>query len=237
MDEERTVKAKPKVKEKVEIKGPNLESKTIGVDTSEEDVIKYDTLGHRLQFEVDPGRFRKLSDDAVKGLSKGNRTNYFVSLQLAEKLEEHEKDEKEGFVNPDKHPPLRILGRRPKGALNVAGSKAWEAKWHPCWKRMDEAAESIEEGYSVIHADEDVKTPGASIIGGTRRITKGGVDELIALKIPNERFQEHLKAVGEESRRRRSSAREDFKEKALQVDKDSKPFDHSGETTSTIIAE
>lgn len=227
----------PKGKEKEEIKGPSLELRTVGVDTSEEDVIKYDTLGHRLQFEVDPGRFRELSEEAIKGLSKGNRTNYFVSKQLADKLQEHKDGEEKGMPNPDKHPPLRILGRRPRGALDVKSTKEWERKWHPCWKRMDEASDSIEEGYTPIHADEPVKTPGARAVGGTRRITKSGVDELIALKIPKEHFQEHLRAVGEESRRRRSSARDDFKEKALQVDKDSKPFDKSSETVSTIIAE
>lgn len=222
-------------REKEEIKGASLENIVVSLDMKDEDVIKYDTLGNRLQFEVEPGRFKVLKDETIQELSKGNRTNYFVAKQLAEKLAKEEKEKEEGVRDPD-HSPLRILGRRPKGATRVEGTKDWHRKWHPCWKRMDEASDAISDGYSIIHESEPVKTPGANAVGGTRRITKSGQDELIAMKIPNERYEEHLKAVGEESRRMRSSARDDFREKALQTDKDSKPFDKTGRREATVIA-
>ena len=183
----------------------------VGLDKTNRELLELDKQGANLQF--DPSGFPELSEDEVRDLSYGNKQVYLLALQ-ALRVARHAQD-----VNVDIQSEgeplsrrLRILGGSATNKLKRPEDLEVGMHWAP--KRPDEVDEAEKEGYVRM---------------GTLT-SMNGEAELVGMAIPEERYQEHLRAVGELSRERASAARAATVEKLT-----TGPFTAEDQTTKNRV--
>ena len=202
----------------------NPEKKVISLDTSPQSIAKWDLDG--IIFEFDFEKFLDLSDEMVAALGHINKRNYFVAKTIADKLKEQEKEREEGIRGPAGE--LEVVGAgKDKLKFNLIGGTATSKtqvsggrkNTHYCLKPPEQLSEALDAGYSFVDSSDPVKTPGMTKVAGTRRISSHGEDELILMKIPEERYQEHIHAVSELSKGARVGSRDGFKKEGAKLKK------------------
>jgi len=70
----------------------------ISIDTSMEDMLKYDESGELLVFDSTPGRFMDMPKEIIDELSKANRVRYYMAKRSWE-LEKKEAENDDGWKN------------------------------------------------------------------------------------------------------------------------------------------
>lgn len=83
--------------------------------------------------------------------------------------------------------------------------------YHQVWKRPDEFEDALDKGYTQIrNPKKEGEKPGYEK-GEVKKIMKGqGEVELIAMEIPEDKYQQHVKAMTAKSRRAYKSNKEGF---------------------------
>ncbi len=201
----------------------NPKKQVVSLDTAPQDVAEWDEKG--VIFEYDFEKFLFLDDENVNGLGHINKRNYFVAKSIAEKLVEQEQERREGTRRPKGEPEigsskdkikLNLIGGSATGRTKVTGGRE---NTHYCLKPPESLAESLDAGYSFVDNSDPVKTPGMTKVGGSRRISSHGEDELILMKIPEETYQKHIHAVSELSRGKRETVRDGYHEEGKRLKK------------------
>lgn len=193
---------------------PKKSKVSITIDTSAEDVLRLDNEGYQLLFSAEPGAIPVLDEDQTRALGYDNRVNYGIALALSKEAEKR-KDQPKPVLGEIKAPLAASAGRR----LEVIGAPKGV---HYCWKRTDELHEAGLAGYTF--AGDEVQTY-ATRVGTTHRISALGNDEMILMKIPQERFEEIEREAGEKSRRLLESRSNVAKEEIARLG--GKPFEPS----------
>lgn len=200
--------------DKVKDKRPaSAEKRVIDIDTDLKKVLDWDNKGYAFQYDFD--RFQKFDDEVIKKLSHKNREGYFIAQGVARKLEEQEEERKSGFRRTE-GPKIGSVGD--KLELNLIGGSATgrttvkdgRKDTHYCLKRAGELGEAVEAGYDFVDSSDPVKTPGMAQVAGSRRISSHGEDELVLMKIPEEKYQKHIHAVSDISSGKITGARKGF---------------------------
>ena len=158
-------------------------------DTPYEDILRESRKGNILVFSVDPGEFRELSRDELKGLTKENILNYMIAKNACKDAREEE-------------PPLPAFSINPK--VVMAGDQlqvnGLSDKYHGCWVRPENVHKRQTIGYKVTQVGNGVETfnnhKSVGIVGTADHT------ELIHMHCLNETYEAIVKAAGEESRRR-----------------------------------
>jgi hypothetical protein len=194
------------------------EIREITLDNSFEDVVRWNKEGYRLRFSYE--KFLELSDEVEKELFRENAQDYFFAKGLWKQVE----DQKKRGVRPEPgSPKIEILGGSASGRVAF---KNKQPGMHYSAKRPDEIYEALEAGYQPCDSSDPVRF-GDSGAGGIKAIhNRKGEKELIAVKISEERFQNHLKAVGEESRQRIRSQNDSFKNEGKKLGIETKDRTH-----------
>jgi hypothetical protein len=199
------------------------EIKEISLDNTVEDVVKWNKEGYRLRFNHE--RFLELPEETVRELFHENARDYFFSLGLWKKVEDQKK---RGVRRDPKDPKIEILGGSASGRVQF---KNKQPGMHYTAKRPDEIYEALDAGYVVCDSTDPVIF-GDRGAGGVKAIHgRKGEKELIALKISEDRYQAHLRAVGEESRRRIQGEGEAFKKEGRKygIKTEDKSYHHYGD--------
>ena len=134
-----------------------------------------------------------LTPEVIQNLYLQEKVNYKLNKDYAD-----EKIKTEANADDDA-PKVKVLRQlRPLNGGIVDKIKKWEAKcppgFHMCFKREDEVADSLRIGYKRM---------------GIATHFEGKV-ELVAMIIPEKRFQEHLRAVEQASKDRKDGVIRDF---------------------------
>lgn len=168
----------------------------IPLDMEVSDIVHYDEEGYELYFDGEVGKFRELPEEAVRSLSKENRDRYLLAYGEWKYSQEHASDPR----------PLPGVNVSPQYASATARLEVRNKKpgTHLCWKRSDALQQALRDGYEFAD-DPDLETFG-NPVGGSRRISALGEDELILMKIPQDVFEARQRADAERSRRRAERA-------------------------------
>jgi hypothetical protein len=218
---------KPKVKaedvqESVAVIGDNSETVAkyvVKTGDSVENILELDAKGTRLEF--DEKQFFELDEKALRRLGYDNRQSYFVSKQLNKQfIEGLDRSEAAKRIQVIAKPP-RILGKMGKSRLSRLDDAVGKGM-HGTWKRPEETDDARLDGYEPVR---DPKT------GEIMKIGEDGKEELVAMQIPDERFEEHLQGVSELSRRQLAAVKGDIHDKAKQMSHKSR----DGSETVTVL--
>jgi hypothetical protein len=166
----------------------------VTLDTTEEDVLKYNEEGKNLFFDGDLDSFKVLSDNTIDQLSYINRQRYFSSYGEYKYNLEH-KDE-ENITSRIQVSPRYATAT---GRLEVHGK---DPRFHYCWKRPDELRQAKYEGYEVADDDALDTFQGKDKVSSLHKVGAYGDDELVLTKIPQELFDERQRAIQEKSTKR-----------------------------------
>ena len=190
----------------VEKKKPGRPKKSnifvVSIDTSYEDVVKSDQEGLRIDFVTDGDSFPKFTKDQLDDLSKFARATYFLCKQ--------EYDRTQVRKGSEPTPGLKISPRLVSASdkLDVRYPEGWRDKWHPVFKRADEAFAAQANGYEFVNVEKE-EDSGIQAFGAGKN-TAGSVvvgdaahDELILMKEPVAQNDERVRLVGEKSRIRK----------------------------------
>jgi hypothetical protein len=195
------------VQEKIQ----SMKKETITVDKSVESVIQSDKEGVVLLFDSAPGKFLKLPDDVIRGLSERNKSSYFAALG-AFTFEEQQKglEPTKGFnINPYK----AEAGAR----LEVKYPDGWLKKWHPCWKRTDELQACQTQGYVFVRGngeDAGVVSYAFDESRGLHVVGIKGHEELYLMKVPVDAYKAIMSVSEERSRLNNGELERKFMEEA-----------------------
>ncbi len=177
--------------------------KEISLDNSVEDVLQWNEEGFRLRFDY--RRMLILPDEAVSELYKENRTDYKFAHDL---WKEVERQKKEGSRKDPNDPRIEVLGGSASGRVRIEGK---QEGMHYSAQRAEDVFSLMRQGYQVCDSS-DPATFGDGTAGGVKCThARNGDKELVLVKIPKERYEAHLKAVGEASRKRCRATRDPLK--------------------------
>jgi hypothetical protein len=194
-EEAKILDAEPEVEETP--KATRTPEARISLDTNIKDVIAFDKKGFRLIFESRPGRFKELSEQDVRGLSRDGQRDYLFALLEWQKASKTQPSE--GLqVQPE-----RAMAQT---RLDFKYSPEFEAKYHPCLKRPDQLSGAKMEGYTVATASDGVEGFGVENEKGTIKVGAAGYDDLVLMKIPRETYEASQRRIEEKSKATASSA-------------------------------
>jgi hypothetical protein len=175
----------------------------ISLDNTVEEVLKWNEDGVRLRFDYK--RFLLLPEDAERALYKENAQDYGFAKGLWKEIE---RQKKEGSRKDPDDPRIEVLGGSASGRMAIRNK---DPNMHYSPQRAEDVYGLLSQGYQVCDSS-DPASFGDGAAGGVKCTHKrDGSKELVLLKIPKERYQRHLKAVGEESRARVRAPRDSFK--------------------------
>ena len=165
------------------------------LDTSFDDVLRFDDGKGIVRFDAAPGRFKRLNDAQIDQLSAFTRGVYLDAERTHRRLLEKADD------------PNLVTGgitqyARATDRLEIRNK---QPGMHYAWRRPDEYRQAtVYEGYKVVD-DENLDT---FVKGPTTVRTVGthGNPELIAMAIPEAVYMERLKANETRSRERNQGA-------------------------------
>lgn len=168
-------------------------------------MIEMDKDGMIVDFDVD--QFPDLGDD-VKKLSKDARTRYFVARSLHLQAQKGKSRDRKSREIAERIEILDSMDFGARAKLKEA-EKYVEKGMHLAYKDPSEVDYAKERhGYKPVKGKD-----------GTTYAIKGkeGKDELVAMQIPEEKYQKHLKAVGRLSRGSLSDNFEGAKDEAARA--------------------
>lgn len=156
----------------------------VSVDTSDEELLRYDQEGAFLIFEIDQERFKKLSESTYRELSKASRTAYNVSEAIFEN---------KGTI-PQSSDPLLDIGQG--GALDKQYGEVELANKDNVYRftRNDLLYKRKNRGWKVAGTN-DVKFASAFLEGGhfeTKDSRTGKTDQVLMV-MPRERYERMIK--------------------------------------------
>ena len=200
----------------------SMKKYTVSLDTTEEDVIKYDKSGAVLFFESEPGKFKKLPESVLTELSRKSLLSY---------IEAERSNKREGEKQAKAPTPGFTVGGNLATAmdrLKIEQTPESKAKWHVVWKRPDEAPYLLTQGYSYVTENDGVKTYSSILSGpGHYVVGAGGREELVLLKCSVELFKEILRRNSELSFEQNEGVKAEASDKIESLHPDAKTFDPS----------
>jgi hypothetical protein len=175
----------------------DTENQAIDVDllTPADDVLLWDKEGATLRFNPEPGSFIGLKEEFVRQLSQAGRLAYSIAKSANIELE-REAEGRRATSTPGldiQYSPTLGQGSASRRVRIDGKEEGMHYYWAGTWERHDRVAE----GYKVVGRDE-VRTASATP-SNSHQLMRNGQPEHILLKIPEERFQAHLKAVSDRS--------------------------------------
>ena len=148
----------------------------VDVDTSVEDVLKFDSEGARIIFDCDKGRFKELDDATIAKLSKFTKSVYFAMKAQNATLEAENPE----FAEINKRLKVEQILGSAQDRMKVRGL---DPKMELRYFRPDNLQKAEDRGWVPVKPSE-VKTLGSN--DGHVAIKSHGQDELIAFKRPKE---------------------------------------------------
>jgi hypothetical protein len=218
----------------------------VAAGTTVEEILALDEKGVEVVFPYEED-FIELSDEDVEKLGRLSARQYFIAEGAHKAWVKQQESEKPTrglqILDPlgaSAGNKLKILRKLENGKL-VDVSQGWVdaqgKKWHPCWKRPDEIGECESMGYVRItqESDPDILTRGATGVSSSRVIArKDGSDDLIAMKIPQRIYLEHINAVALASQERAGATMRELTGKLKDVSRRIEVEDTSDEITAVI---
>jgi hypothetical protein len=177
----------------------------ITVDTSFEDILQYDHERKRLDFAIEPGSFKKLSEDEVRLLSDFARTQYYLAKNFNERTVEAEKSPVKGLKVSQRLVP-------PGEKLEVEYQDGWRDKWHPVWGNAYNHDRYLRDGYQQVDQSEVVTFAPTLGSGSSVQIGTPTETELILYKLPLGEHKKRMKLNEEKSRDNIGSVEESTRE-------------------------
>ena len=179
-----------------------MSNKVVGVDTPDQTILKWDKEGARIYWDFE--NFKVLPDGFLSQLSSLNRGGYLIAKQAADHMAKQEAERETGH---------RARGRRPVSSPEdrldnsmIGGNAALRTavlggrpNTHYCLQRIEDVEACKDIGYDIVDGSDPVRTPGMTKVGGSRRISRNGKDEMILMKVPKERYDRHLQGIYDES--------------------------------------
>ena len=184
--------AENKSNSSTENKAPAKRNIPVTSDWSEKDVLKWNKEeGVTLFF--DPNSFVELSSEAANELSYYSAQSYFQALHAWKDKKRREEAEK-----ADTFEDLKV--RDPLSASTANEMKLRERRgYHQTWKRPDEIESAKRVGYSDIRKQKkgEDKKPGYERGEVITIQDRNGEEELRAMEVPVDMYQQHLKVVSD----------------------------------------
>lgn len=179
-------------------------------DVKVADLLDWDKKGASLLFNEDSMVF--LKDSELERLSLSNKRNYFLAegaYQRQARVGKREGPRIEVLHPLDAQPHLKLRNKAAKGE-------------HICFKDPREVPGAEEVGYKIV--TDGKKVPGTRDDGTGKRVIKrqDGTVDLVAMSIPERRYQEHMIAVGEKSRNRIKRPKQEFRDQVKKTEGDVK---------------
>jgi len=162
----------------------------VTIDTTFEDIVKWDEQSKRVDFAHEPGKFKELSEKQLEQLSVWAKRQYFLSKNMNKQAKAEEESPIKGLkVSP------RLVS--PGNKLAVEYKEGFRDKWHPAWLRADGHYKHLRDGYQPITHEEIEHhfAPGLGA-GSTVQIGTERETELILYKLPLEEHERRLAAAG-----------------------------------------
>jgi hypothetical protein len=198
----------------------------VTIDMTETEVLALNEKGVKLNFSVE--EFLELSEDAVKALYRENLMNYSGAKALYARHKRYEEQPDVLKRVKAKSKPLRTLGNTATRKLRA--KEFVKPGMHPCWKRPDEVDEALEQGYTFVPDGEGgtkarrtkvgEADDGSEEFAGFRQVKDRGKVEQVLMQIPEERYQEHLKAMSVLSKGNYHMEKDRIREVANRLEKD-----------------
>ncbi len=206
-----------------EKQAPKRRNIPVTTDWSEEDVVQWaQEEGVTLFF--DPNSFRELSQETVNQLGFYSAQSYWQAYNVWKDRQRQEEAER-----PTDYEDLKI--RDPLSQAYTDKLKLRERRgWHQTWKRPDEVESAKAVGYREIREQRKIgkKDKDGNVIGSyfeenepgyekgpVKKIMEDqGQEELIAMEIPEELYQQHLQAVSDRVKYKKGQAVEKAEEAA-----------------------
>lgn len=165
---------------------------TVGVDDTLESVVELVEGMEEVEISFNPGVFFELPEEVLKKLDRMSLIKYGVAKECAAK---DERDANRTF------PKIEIRDRKLEFDQGNEISRKMKVpkddkKWHYAVLDGMDWSSAKAQGYVPLDG-EDIES---NIVRATNKRTKED-EELIKVKIPYERYQEHMRAVSNESRR------------------------------------
>jgi hypothetical protein len=177
----------------------------ITLETTEAEVIALDADGKTLVF--DEGDFKRLPDAVIHVLSHENAKRYWMTFGAVSKKAAPAKAERLEILDPLQGQEDKLVEVKPAGPR----ATEWFKRWWPYWALVERIEVARGQGYTEV-TEEEVKandlhvgvSPNASgyyttKYAGTFAVSLAGKEESRLMKIPLERYREHMKKVSLDS--------------------------------------
>jgi hypothetical protein len=206
-----------------EKQAPKRRNVPVTADWSEESVVQWgQEEGVTLFF--DPNSFRELSQESVDKLDFYSAQSYWQAYNAWK-----EKKRQEEAQRPANYEDLKI--KDPLSQAYTDKLKLRERRgWHQTWKRPDEVEAAKSVGYREIREQRKIgkKDKDGNVVesyyeenepgyekGPVKKIMEDqGQEELIAMEVPEELYEQHLQAVSDRVKYKKGQAVEKAEEAA-----------------------
>jgi hypothetical protein len=178
----------------IDVGTKDAEGQTIDVHllTPTDEILEWDREGALLRFDPEPGNFIGLEESFVRQLSNEGRLAYSTARNANIELE-REAEGQRATSTPGldiQYSPTLGQGSASRRVRIDGQEEGMHYYWAGAWEYKDR----VTEGYQVVGRDE-VRTA-SQTPSNSHQLMRNGQPEHILLKIPEERYQAHLKAVG-----------------------------------------
>lgn len=169
-------------------------------DMTDKEILALDNEGARLQFEADT--LVERPEDVLRKLSHENARDYFLALG-----EKRARDK--GKQVPQSETGRVEYVRSPFEGLSFKRMETRkEPGWHYFWSDPRELEGRKALGYQVV--EDHAAAPNADHASSTNRLmTDDGKTDLVLMRVPEPLYQQHIKAMSDQSRARIADPRDD----------------------------
>lgn len=166
--------------------------KVIDAHVTDEELLGF-IQNDKIVLHFDEKSFKEAPSEIIRAMSHEQTRDYFIAKGHHAALEEQKRKEREGWEGLEIR-ELRPFQKLDGGAGDImrehtekySNRVEGKGKMHVAFKRPDEVDAAERDGYKY----QEVTTK------------RDGKTELVTMTIPEERFQEHISAVGKDSRDR-----------------------------------
>lgn len=161
-------------------------------DMSDKEIIDLDNEGAVLLFDSDT--VRELSEETTRKLGHDNARDYF--LALGERRARSRADEVPAPTGRVEYvrSPFEGLGFKRMEVVKKPG-------WHDYWADPREVDNRKAVGYQVV--EDHAAAPNADHSNSTNRLfTDEGKVDLVHMRVPEEKYKQHIQAMSDQSRAR-----------------------------------
>lgn len=161
-------------------------------DMSDKEIVDLDNEGAVLLFDVDT--LRELSEGTTRKLGHDNARDYFLAL-----------GEKRARRRADEVPAPTGRVEYVRSPFEGAGFKRMEVVkkpgWHDYWADPREVDNRKAVGYVVV--EDHAAAPNADHSNSTNRLfTDDGKVDLVHMRVPDEKYKQHIQSMSDQSRAR-----------------------------------